>query len=49
MLMETNLPHAQVDDLTLSGFHEIIGTGQDGRPGGGVAMYVAEHLGAVRV
>ena len=43
MLTETNV-HAQVDDLTLSGFHEIMRIDQNGRQGGCVVMYVAENV-----
>ena len=49
ILTETNLAHAQVDELTLSGFHEIIRNDRNGRPGEGFPMYVAEHLEAVKV
>ena len=48
-LTETNLPHANVDDLALMGFHEIIRKDRIGRAGGGVGVYVAQHLSAERV
>ena len=48
MLRESNLPHACVDDLTMHGFHEILRKDHIGRTGGGVAMYVADHVGAMR-
>ena len=44
-LTETNLPHARVTDFDLSGFHDILHKDRVGRPGGGVALYTAEHLG----
>ena len=49
MLTKSNLPHACVDDLTVGGFHDILRKDHIGCTGGGVAMYVADHIGAVRV
>ena len=48
-LTETNLPSANVNDLNLNGFSPIIRKDRIGRTGGGVAVYVADHLGASRV
>ena len=47
-LTETNLPAANVNDLTLDGFNPIIRKDRIGRTGGGVAIYVANHVGASR-
>ena len=48
-LTETNLPHANVEHLLLKGFHEIIRKDRVGRTGGGVGVYVAQHISAVRM
>jgi len=48
-LTETNLPHANVDDLSITGFHDIIRKDRDGRVGGGVGVYVTQHLSATLV
>ena len=44
-LTETNLPTARVDDLNLNGFHPLIRKDRVGKTGGGVGMYIANHLG----
>ena len=49
MLSETNLPHNEISDLSISGFQNIIRKDRVERGGGGVAMFVAEHLGATRM
>ena len=49
MLTETNLPHDQISDFSISGFQNIIRKDRVGRTGGGIAMYVADHLGAIRM
>ena len=43
-LTETNRPHARVTDFDLSGFHDILHKDRMGGPGGGVALYAAEHI-----
>ena len=48
-LTETNLPTAKVNDLNLEGFNPIIRKDRQGRSGGGVAVYVADHIGAIRL
>ena len=48
-LTETNLPHANVHCLDISGFQKFITKNRADRQGGGVGVYVADHLGAVRV
>ena len=49
MLSETNLPHNELSDSTISGFQDIIRKDRPNRGGGGVAMFVADHLGATRM
>ena len=48
-LTETNLPTARVTDLNLIGFHSLIRKDHFGRTGGGVGIYVANHLGVTRI
>ena len=48
-LTETNLPHASVEDLALPGYHDILRKDRVGRPGGGVAVYAAQHISAILV
>ena len=48
-LTETNLPYANVNDLTLNGFHPIMRKDRDGKTGGGVGIYVSINLGVTRV
>ena len=43
-MTETTPPRARVTDFHLSGFHDILHKDRVGRPGGGVALYAAEHL-----
>ena len=43
-LTETNLPHARVGCLNLPGFQHIIAKNRVDRQGGGVAIYVADHI-----
>ena len=47
-LNETNLPHANISDLNLNGFQSIIRKDRNDRQGGGVGLYVANHLGVTR-
>ena len=51
ILTETHLPYADVDNenLALEGFGDIIRKDRGVRMGGGVAVYVAEHIGAVKM
>ena len=46
-LTETNLPHAKATDLSINGFHNILRKDRVGKTGGGVGVYVTEHLSAV--
>ena len=48
-LTETNLPSANVTDLNLNGFNPITRKDHVGRTGGGVAAFVANHIGASRI
>ena len=48
-ITETNLPLASVHDLNLNGFNPIVRKDRIGRTGGGVALYVADHLGCTRM
>ena len=48
-LTETNLPTARVNDLNLNGFHPIHRKDRVGKTGGGVGMFIANHLGATRI
>ena len=48
-LTESNLPHAQVTDLKLLGFHELLRKDRAGRLWRGVAAYIVEHLGVLHM
>ena len=48
-LTETNLPHARVENTNLPGFQHLISKDRPLRQGGGVAAFVADHIGAVRL
>ena len=48
-LTETNLPHANVTETSLAGFQNLITKNRVGKSGGGVAVYVADHVGATRI
>ena len=47
-LTKSNIPHAQVTDLKLLGFHELLRKDRAGRLGDGVAAYVVQHLGVLQ-
>lgn len=47
-LTETNLPHANVHCTTLPGFQHLMTKNRTVRQGGGVGVYVADHIGAIR-
>ena len=48
-LSETHLPHANVTDLNINGFHNIFRKDRVGKAGGGVGDYVAQHLCAIHM
>ena len=48
-LTETNLPHARVENINLPGFQHLISKDRPLRQGGGVAAFVADYIGAVRL
>ena len=48
-MTETNLPHANAENLSIPGFHDILRKDRVGRVGGGLGVYVAQHLSGVHI
>ena len=47
-LTETNLPHANVSSLDITGYQKLMTRNRTDRQGGGVGVYAADHIGATR-
>ncbi len=47
-LTETNLPHANVHSTDIVGFQHLLTKDRTDRQGGGVGVYVADHIGVTR-